>query len=79
MSFDTAPEARLSQENIKSLKEFWAREYSTAGFIAISHSMKNYKKEQFWKDGEWEMIGCLDATDNIPIGGSRYLNHTVSR
>lgn len=77
--FAAESSGRLTPLDIQESKQFWATGYSTGGQISHFRAMAEFKMEQFWKKGEYEMIGCLDATDNIPIGGSGYMNHCVSR
>jgi hypothetical protein len=77
--FTTDNSGRLTHLDIQESKQFWATRYSSGGQIARSRTMAQFKIEQFWSEGENEMIGCLDATHKIPSGGSGYLNHCVSR
>jgi len=70
---------RLSSEDIADSKQFWASRYSTAGAISNSATMRQYKRQQFWQNGEYEMINCMDAPEHIPMGSSKYCEHMITR
>ena len=69
----------LSQLDLAQDRAFWANTYCTGGRELRLDVMAMLKEESKNEQVEYDLIGPLDATELIPIGGTGWMKHTLLR